>query len=209
MNAPFRSLVLLACLTLCRVGSVGAQGTDKETAAAIQKANEAAKEMGMDLPDVKALLDEAEQDGGKAKPAGKMPALPDGGVMDAPKEKTKAKANGPMLFPDWTPATPQFKPDGPISRKMIDGRELVAQTGTSPLTPAELGDIWFAVSPEKFNRGRNNNSINGDLTVIIYLTERAAPQRKIRLTAERPQVAKITKVTIYVEPAKDEDDDDD
>ena len=73
MNAPFRSLVLLACLTLCRVGSVGAQGTDKETAAAIQKANEAAKEMGMDLPDVKALLDEAEQDGGKAKPAGKMP----------------------------------------------------------------------------------------------------------------------------------------
>ena len=105
---------------------------------------------------------------------------------------------GPTALPDWTPKTPQFTATGPLVKKIVDDEVKIIQTGTSTLTPKELADGWeaAAAATNKLNHGRNNSSINGNLTTITYLTTRTDPVQKVELEVRRAPEEKISQVTI-------------
>jgi hypothetical protein len=106
-------------------------------------------------------------------------------------------APGPVALPDWTPATPQFKANGSLARKLDNDEVRVTQSGTSPLTPKELGDAWeAAVGDKKINHTRNNISVNGDISVVVFLSSRDDPTQEVRMEASRAKSAKVTQVEI-------------
>ena len=148
----------------------------------------------MKMPDVKQIMAESDKEEAKEKAAKQA-------VVDAP---------GPAKLPAWTPKVPQFTPSGPIAKKLIDDEPAVAQEGTSPLTPAELGDAWEkAVANQEINHSRNNMTINGAITVILYLSARSESREEVRLEARRDPGEKISRVMIIsplpVPETEDED----
>jgi hypothetical protein len=112
--------------------------------------------------------------------------------------KKQLEAPGPVALPDWTPATLQFKATGSLVKKIVDDEVKIIQIGTSTLTPKELADGWeaAAAATNKLNHGRNNSSINGNLTTITYLSTRTDPVQKVELEARRAPEEKISQVTI-------------
>jgi len=112
--------------------------------------------------------------------------------------KKQLEAPGPVVLPTWTPATPEFKVAGPPARKIMDDEVKIVQTGTSPLTPKELADRWEAAvaTAKDLNHGRNNISVNGKLTTIIFLSTRTDPRQEVELEASREPNGKITQVEI-------------
>src|SRR5205814_9773287 len=86
--------------------------------------------------------------------------------------KKQLEAPGPVVLPDWTPVTPQFKATGSPTRKIVDDEVRTIQTGSSSLTPKELADGWeaAAVAANNLNHGRNNININDKLTTIMFLS---------------------------------------
>lgn len=173
---------LLAAATLLPALAARAQNDDdKATNAAIEQATEAAKKMGMEMPDVKKVMEDNDKEEAKEKAAKQA-------VVDAP---------GPAVLPAWTPKTPQFTPAGPVKKKLLDDEPVTELNGTSPLTPAQLGDAWEkAVADQKISHGRNNMNVNGTLTVILYLHTQTDPREEVRLEAKREPDEKITHVSI-------------
>jgi hypothetical protein len=112
--------------------------------------------------------------------------------------KKQLEAPGPIALPDWTPATPQFKAAGPLTKKIVDDEVKIIVTGTSTLTPAELADSWEAAADatHNLNHFRNNISSNNNLTTIMFLSTRTDPVQKVELEARRAPGEKITRVTI-------------
>src|SRR5438128_1557218 len=180
MNSRFLAFVSLLIASFLLAPSLRAQDTDKEVDDAIQQATEVAKKMGVKMPDVKKQLEEVDQEEAKEKAA----------------LQKQLEAPGPVKLPDWTPKVLQFKADGPAVKKIVDDEVDILQTGTSPLTPAELGDSWEAAKGDKLNSSRSNNSINDTKTVFIYLYTRSEPQEKVVLEATRAPEEKITHVKI-------------
>ncbi len=80
-----------------------AQDTDKDVDDAIQEATESAKKMGVKMPDVKKQFEEVDKEEAKEKAA----------------LQKQLEAPGPVALPDWTPKVPQFKPAGPVSKKIV------------------------------------------------------------------------------------------
>src|SRR5439155_25301881 len=119
MNSKFLSFVLLFGISLAFPASVRAEDPDKDVDEAIQQAANAAKKMGVKMPDVKQQLAEVDKEEAKEKAA----------------LQKQLEAPGPVKLPDWTPQVPQFKPDGPATKKIVDDDVDIVQTGTSPLTP--------------------------------------------------------------------------
>src|SRR4030095_1914440 len=56
--------------------------------------------------------------------------------------KKQLEAPGPVVLPDWTPSTPEFKAAGAPARKLVDEQVKIVQTGTSSLTPEKIADSW-------------------------------------------------------------------
>jgi sarcosine oxidase gamma subunit len=112
--------------------------------------------------------------------------------------KKQLEAPGPVVLPDWTPATPEFKAAGAPARKIVDDEVKIVQTGTSSLTPKELAERWEAAvaTAKDLNHGRNNISVNGKLTTIIFLSTRTDPRQEVELEASREPDSKITQVEI-------------
>src|SRR6266480_5428198 len=112
--------------------------------------------------------------------------------------KKQLEAPEPVVLPDWTPATPEFKAAGAPARKIVDDEVKIVQTGTSSLTPKELADRWEATvaTKENLNHGRNNISVNGKLTTIVFLSTRTDPRQEVELEASREPDGKITHVEI-------------
>jgi hypothetical protein len=112
--------------------------------------------------------------------------------------KKQLEAPGPVVLPDWTPATPQFKANGAPTRKIVDDQVRIIQTGSSSLTPKELANSWEASAgvANNLNHGRNNISVNGKLTTIIFLSTRTDPVQEVELKASREPGGKITQVEI-------------
>ena len=110
--------------------------------------------------------------------------------------KKQLDAPGPVALPDWTPKSPEVKTDGPATRKIIDDQVYTVVTGTSTLTPAQLGDVWEKEKPEKTSIGRSNNIINDLKQVIIYIHPQDDFDREVRLEAERKGGEKVTRVKI-------------
>jgi hypothetical protein len=124
-----KNLIPKAVLTLALLGLtplMRAEDSDKDVDAALDQANDAAKKMGMKMPDVKQIMADSDKEEAKEKAAKQA-------VVDAP---------GPAKLPKWTPKVPQFTASGPVAKKLIEGEPKVALSGTSPLTPAELADAW-------------------------------------------------------------------
>ncbi len=60
--------------------------------------------------------------------------------------KKQLEAPGPVVLPDWTPSTPEFKAAGAPARKIVDDEVKIVQTGTSSLTPEKIADSWQAAA---------------------------------------------------------------
>ena len=146
-----------------------AQDTDKDVDDAIQEATESAKKMGVKMPDAKKQIEEINKEEAKEKAA----------------LQKQLEAPGPVALPDWTPKVPQFKSDGPASKKIVGDEVDITQSGTSPFSPAELGDSWEAAKGDKLNSSRTNGSYNGTKIVTIYLSTREEPLRSVALEAKR------------------------
>jgi hypothetical protein len=113
--------------------------------------------------------------------------------------KKQLDAPGPVAFPDWTPVTPEFKPAGKPTRKLVDEEVKIVQTGTSSLTPEQLADSWESatvVKEKNLSRGRNNLNVNGKITRILSLSTQTNPVEKVELEASREPNGKVTQVEI-------------
>jgi hypothetical protein len=62
--------------------------------------------------------------------------------------KKELEATGPVVLPNWTPATPEFKAAGVPVRKIVDDEVKLVQTGTSWLTPEKIADSWQAAASD-------------------------------------------------------------
>jgi hypothetical protein len=180
MNSRFVAFVFLLFASLVLTPLLYAQDTDKETDDAIQQATDAAKKMGVKMPDVKKQLEEVDKEEAKEKAA----------------LQKQLEAPGPVALPDWTPKVPEFRPGGPVSKKIVGDEVNIIQTGTSTLTPAELGDSWERAKGDTLNSSRTNASYNDTKVVTIYLSTRQEPLQSVVLEAKRAPEEKITHVTI-------------
>ncbi|MEN3369303.1 MAG: hypothetical protein V7609_1446 [Verrucomicrobiota bacterium] len=157
-----------------------AQEPDPDVSKILKDAEEQAKKMKLKVPGMKEQLAELEKDEAKEKAA----------------LQKQLNAPGAIALPAWTPAVPQFTPAGPATKKIIDEQVHIIVTGTSPLSPAELGDAWEAAKSANTSFGRSNNSINDTKTVIINLHPQDTALGSVRLEATRAPKEKITHVTI-------------
>jgi hypothetical protein len=112
--------------------------------------------------------------------------------------KKQLDAPGPIVLPDWTPATPEFKPAGPAARKIVDDEVRIVQAGTSLLTPEKIADSWQAAAntANNLNQSLNKISVNGKITRILFLSTRTDPRQEVELEASREPDGKITQVEI-------------
>ena len=112
--------------------------------------------------------------------------------------KKQLEAPGPVVLPDWTPATPEFKPAGPAARKIVDDEVRIVQAGTSLLTPEKIADNWQAAAntANNLNQSLNKISVNGKITRILFLSTRTDPRQEVELEASREPDGKITQVEI-------------
>jgi hypothetical protein len=179
MKSMFLAFVFAFVALFPIPSSLRAQDTDKEVDA-IQEATESAKKMGVKMPDVKKQLEEVDKEEAKEKAA----------------LQKQLEAPGPVALPDWTPKVPQFRPAGPVSKKIAGDEVDIIQTGTSPLTPAAVGDSWETAKGDKLNSSRTNGSYNDTKVVTIYLSTRQEPLQSVVLEAKRAPEDQITHITI-------------
>src|SRR5260370_24822875 len=142
MNSRFPAFVLLLAGSLALTPLLHAQDTDKDVDDAIQQATEAAKKMGVKMPDVKKQLEEVDKEEAKQKAA----------------LQKQLEAPGPVALPDWTPKVPQFKPVGPATKKIVDDEVDILVARTSPLTPAPRADSPEARESHKVKSSRTKRS---------------------------------------------------
>jgi hypothetical protein len=180
MKSSFAPIILFLSVTLTFSPLANAQESDPDVAKALKEAEEQANKMNMKVPDMKPQLAEIEADEAKEKAA----------------LQKQLVAPGPVALPAWTPKLPQFTPAGPATKKIIDEQVHIVVTGTSPLTPAELGDAWEAVKTTDMSFGRSNNSINDTKTVIITMRPQDPALGEVRMEATRKPKDKITQITI-------------
>jgi hypothetical protein len=112
--------------------------------------------------------------------------------------KKQLEAPGPVVLPDWTPATPEFKAAGAPGRKIVDDEVKIIQTGTSSLAPEKIADSWqaAATAANNLNQSLNKISVNGKITRILFLSTRTEPRQEVELEASREPDSKITQVEI-------------
>ncbi|HEY9418602.1 MAG TPA: hypothetical protein VIP49_00320 [Candidatus Udaeobacter sp.] len=112
--------------------------------------------------------------------------------------KKQLEAPGPVVLPDWTPATPEFKAAGAPARKIVDDEVKIVQTGTSSLAPEKIADSWqsAAVAANNLNQSLNKINVNGKITRILFLSTRTDPRQEVELEASREPDGKITQVEI-------------
>jgi hypothetical protein len=174
----------------------------------------------LDDPDIQAALKQAQELQKDSKPVkiSDLKKQADEIQAEQKKEEQKEKAAlkkqletpGPIALPGWTPTTPKFTATGPLTKKLNDDEVRITQTGTSPLSPAELGDAWLAsVADKEINHTRNNISTNGAPVVILYLSTRTDPREEVRMEARRTATGKITQINISSALPKPEEDSDD
>src|SRR5438105_366125 len=112
--------------------------------------------------------------------------------------KKQLEAPGPIMLPDWTPSTPEFKAAEAPTRKIVEDEVRIVQTGTSSLTPEKIADSWqaAAAAANNLNQSLNKISVNGKITRILFLSTRTDPRQEVELEASREPDSKITQVEI-------------
>ena len=112
--------------------------------------------------------------------------------------KKQLEAPGPVVLPDWTPGTPEFKAAGAPAKKIVNDEVKIVQTGTSSLTPEKIADSWQATAgaANNLNQSLNKINVNGKITRILFLSTRTDPRQEVELEASREPDSKITQVEI-------------
>jgi vacuolar-type H+-ATPase subunit I/STV1 len=112
--------------------------------------------------------------------------------------KKQLEAPGPVVLPNWTPSTPEFKAAGAAARKIVDDEVKIVQTGASSLTPEKIADSWqaAAATANNLNQSLNKINVNGKITRILFLSTRTEPRQEVELEASREPDGKITQVEI-------------
>ena len=112
--------------------------------------------------------------------------------------KKQLEAPGPVAFPDWMPVTPEFKPAGKPTRKLVDEQVKIVQTGTSSITPEKIADSWqaAATAANNLNQSLNKITVNGKVTRILFLSTRTDPRQEVELEASREPGSKLTQIEI-------------
>ena len=112
--------------------------------------------------------------------------------------KKQLDAPGPVAFPDWIPATPEFKPGSKPAKKVVDEEVKIVQTGTSSLTPEKIAESWqaAATAANNLNQSLNKMNVNGKITRILFLSTRTDPTQEVELEASREPGSKVTHVEI-------------
>ena len=112
--------------------------------------------------------------------------------------KKQLDAPGPVAFPDWMPATPEFKPAGKPAKKLVDEEVKIVQTGTSSLTPEKIAESWqaAAAAANNLNQSLNKMNVNGKITRILFLSTRTDPRQEVELEASREPNNKVTQIQI-------------
>ena len=183
-----------------------AQEMQKE-AKELQKQNPASQDTKKKLADMlsQAKGEEARQEEQEQREKQKLQAVGvDPKVVQASKQKLQAalkkqvEAPGPIVLPDWTPSTPEFKAAGAPTRKIVEDEVRIVQTGTSSLTPEKIADNWqaAATAANNLNQSLNKISVNGKITRILFLSTRTDPRQEVELEASREPDSKITQVEI-------------
>ena len=166
-----------------------AQEMQKE-AKELQKQNPASQDTKKKLADMlsQAKEEEARQEEQEQREKEKL--------QDALKKQLEAP--GPIVLPDWTPSTPEFKAAGAPTRKIVEDEVRIVQTGTSSLTPEKIADSWqaAATAANNLNQSLNKISVNGKITRILFLSTRTDPRQEVELEASREPDSKITQVEI-------------
>src|SRR5438045_4133231 len=100
--------------------------------------------------------------------------------------------------PNSMPTTPEFKPAGKPTKKVIDEEVKIVQTGTSSLTPEKIADSWqsAATAANNLNQSLNKMNVNSKITRILFLSTRTDPREEVELEASREPNGKITQVEI-------------
>jgi len=182
MKAYFLPFLVLFALVFA--GLANAQDTDNETETALRQADEAAKKMGLQMPDVKKMMAEDAQEEAKEQPNAKA------------KLQAAISAPGPVAFPNWTPKIPEFTPAGPVAKKIVDDVAQIVQTGTSPLSPVALADEWEKFKNDKYQFSRMRSNINETITQTVTFRELEDPHQEVTMKATRAPREKITHVTL-------------
>ncbi len=153
------------CAAIFAAFSIQAADLDAETKAAL----EAARKAGVQLPDLKKLMEEADAEdavdkkpGGKDKPAAKDKA---GGANAA------ANQEALKVLPAWITPLPGFKP-APGGKKWTESDvEKGEISGSVPGAAREVAESWAKAAKEHF-RGVTTNAVtvNGALTMTIFAT---------------------------------------
>jgi len=166
-----------------------AQEMQKE-ARELQKQNPASQDTKKKLADMlsQAKEEEARQEEQEQREKEKL--------QDALKKQLEAP--GPIVLPDWTPSTPEFKAAGAPTRKIVEDEVRIVQTGTSSLTPEKIADRWqaAATAANNLNQSLNRISVNGKITRILFLSTRTDPRQEVELEASREPDSKVTQVEI-------------
>ena len=166
-----------------------AQEMQKE-ARELQKQNPASQDTKKKLADMlsQAKEEEARQEEQEQREKEKL--------QDALKKQLEAP--GPIVLPDWTPSTPEFKAAGAPTRKIVEDEVRIVQSGTSSLMPEKIADSWQAAATEanNLNQSLNKISVNGKITRILFLSTRTDPRQEVELEASREPDSKIAQVEI-------------
>jgi hypothetical protein len=101
-------------------------------------------------------------------------------------------------LPDWTPVTPEFKPAGKPTKKLVDEEVKIVQTGTSSLTPEKVAESWQAAgtAANNLNQSLNKTTVNGKITRILFLSTRTDPRQEVELEASRQPDSKVIQIEI-------------
>ena len=197
---PFSFLVVLSMLSAPLLRAQENPSDDSDLAKMMKEAQDMQKE-AEDLqkknpPASKKKMEEMQADA--QKEVARMEAQEkEKEALQAALKKQLAEPGHDSL-PDWTPKTPNFTATGPVVKKIVDDEVKIIQTGSSTLSPKELGDNWEAAAEAtgKLNRSRNNIKSNDTVTVILFLSTRESPQEKVEMEAKREPDDKVTHVEI-------------
>src|SRR5438874_7907923 len=166
-----------------------AQEMQKE-AKELQKQNPASQDTKKKLADMlsQAKEEEARQEEQEQREKQKLQAA----------LKKQLEAPGPIVLPDWTPSTPEFKAAGAPTRKIVEDEVRIVQTGTSSLTPEKIADRWqaAATAANNLNQSLNKINVNGKITRILFLSTRTDPRQELEPEASREPDSKITQIEI-------------
>ena len=138
------------------------------------------------MPDIQKLMDE---NGKRGKGRG-------GGTGSSRQEKGSRQTRRSDCFAGLDTEAFAIHSGRASREKIVDGKEQIVVTGTSPLTPVALAAEWDKFKDSKFSHESTSSNINGSVTEIVGYSNTENPVDAVRMEAARKAGAKVTTVTI-------------